>query len=316
MGRPRARAVAVRGAASLSRTIVYTRAMGASCPLCGHSDHRPGWAGETVFLNRSFSFRECLGCGSQFCEPMPDDKVLREMYGPAYAAAFGDDTGEDGESKQPELPLGWLERLGSGTFVDFGCGDGELLLRARELGWRAIGVEMDEDVAARVRARTGLEVTTDLAALGEGTVDVLHLGDVLEHMTDLERDLPRLIRAVHRDGYLMAQGPLEANASLFTWTIRAARAVRGARVRNTAPYHVTLATARGQRRLFARSGLHEVEFLLREVAWPAPDRWERAKRGGVRGMAQYSLRRASRLVSRLDPASFGNRYFFVGRRAD
>lgn len=287
---------------------------GPSCPLCGDVRSRDGWAGETVYAGRTFRFRECVGCGSQFCDPMPDADVLEQMYGSAYAAAFAGDAVDGDDSKQPELTLAWLARLGTGTFVDFGCGDGQLLVRARDLGWRAIGVELDAGVAANVRARTGIDVHTDLAALRDDSVDVLHLGDVLEHLTDLERDLPRMLRVLRPGAHLIAQGPLEANASLFTWAIRTARALRPDRPRDTAPYHVMLATAKGQRRLFARNGLSEVEFKLREVSWPAPRRLADAKRRGTRGVALYSLRRASFAASRTAQSILGNRYFYVGRR--
>ena len=89
-------------------------------------------------------------------------------------------------------------------------------MRARDLGWRAVGVELDAGAAGSVRARTGLDVRTDLATIVDATVDVLHLGDVIEHLTDLDRDLPRMLRVLRRGGHLIAQGLLEANASLFT----------------------------------------------------------------------------------------------------
>lgn len=245
---------------------------------------------------------------------MPDAEVLQVMYGPAYAAAFADGAA-DGEAKQPERTLRWLERLGSGTFVDYGCGDGSLLTAARDRGWRAVGVELDGEVAARVQAQTGLAVHTDLAPLGEGSVDALHLGDVIEHLTRLDEDLPRLLRVLKPGGHLIAQGPLEANACLFTWAIRAGRRLRGnGAARDTPPYHVLLATARGQRTLFARNRLEEVEFAVGEVAWPAPSHLAEARRGGARALTLYGLRRASQIVSRVAPSQMGNRYFFVGRR--
>lgn len=287
--------------------------MSAPCPLCGDRRSRIGWAGSTQYRGHSFTFRQCLGCGSQFCDPMPDAETLRLMYGSSYAEAFAGEPTDD-DSKQPAQTLEWLARLGRGTFVDFGCGDGSLLERARDLGWRAIGVELDEEVAARVRRRTGLDVFTDIDALAEGSVDALHLGDVIEHLTDPDRELPRILRVLKRDGHLIAQGPLEANASLFTWAIRAGRLLRRPPARDGAPYHVMLATAAGQRRLFERKGIREVAFTVREVAWPAASRWSDAARRGARGIALYGLRRVSRALSRIDSARLGNRYFFVGQR--
>lgn len=288
--------------------------MSSSCPLCGQSDSRNGWPGSTVFEDHSFAFRECVHCRSQFCEPMPDEEVLRLMYGPAYAQAFAGDLDVSGESKQPEKTLEWLQRLGRGTFVDFGCGDGSLLVRASQLGWRAVGVEMDPAVAARIRSRTGLQVTADLDELGEASVDALHLGDVIEHLTRPDRDCARLLRLIRPGGHFLAQGPLESNASLFTFAMKMSRMLRTPPPRSDAPYHVMLATAEGQRELFRRLGLEEVEFAMSEVWWPAPSDWSTARRNGRRGLALYSIRAASRALSKLAPSRLGNRYFYVGRR--
>lgn len=283
------------------------------CTMCGHGETRPGWVGTTHYFGRDYGYRQCCACGSLFCDPMPDGDTLREMYGPAYAVAFADLPG-DSDSKQPEKTLAWLSKLGGGTFVDYGCGDGSLLTGARDRGWRAVGVELDGEVAARVGARTGLTVLTDLASLSAGSVDALHLGDVIEHLTDLEHQLPSLLKLVKPGGYLLAQGPLEANANLFTWALRASRLVRRPPPRSEPPYHVLLATARGQRSLFRRHGLDELDFSVSEVAWPAPSRLAVAARGGARSLALYGLRLGSQLLSRLDGKRLGNRYFYVGRR--
>jgi SAM-dependent methyltransferase len=213
-----------------------------------------------------------------------------------------------------------LEALGAraATLLDYGCGAGGLIQAAAARGWRAVGVELDAGVAAAVRERTGLLVCTadDLPhVLAHAPVHALHLGDVVEHMTDPLGQLAAILGHVAPGGTVIAQGPLEAHPNLFDTAIRAARWVRRPQAQEFAPYHVLLATAEGQRRLFRRAGLQEVRFHLSEVDWPAPGRLRRSDWRCPRAVALFALRRVSRAVSRLRPRAWGNRYFYVGRTA-
>jgi len=113
-----------------------------------------------------------------------DAEDLASMYGTSYGSCSGPDTVAD--PKEPEWVLDWLERTPPGSFVDYGCGGGDLLVGATTRGWRALGVELAPDVVNETSRRTGLPVLTVEGALAKGAcADVLHLGDVLEHLTDL-----------------------------------------------------------------------------------------------------------------------------------
>src|SRR5438270_498816 len=99
------------------------------CPLCAEERTRVSPLGPVVYREAEYRYRECLSCGSLFCDPMPDGETLAHMYGPAYATSFADD-GCVQDPKEPQRALSWLKALGTGTFVDFGCGAGELLAQA------------------------------------------------------------------------------------------------------------------------------------------------------------------------------------------
>ena len=79
------------------------------------------------------------------------------------------------------------------------------------------------------------------------------------------------------------------------------------------PYHVTLSTTTGQRALFARHGLETVEYAMEETHWPAPSRLTIQDAKNPRAVGLFMIRKTSRIVSRLRPRAWGNRYFFVGR---
>ncbi len=58
--------------------------------------------------------------------------------------------------------------------------------------------------------------------------DVLHLGDVIEHMTKINEQMPEILKLIKPGGFLIAQGPLEANFNVFTLGIRLSRSFRSA----------------------------------------------------------------------------------------
>jgi SAM-dependent methyltransferase len=243
---------------------------------------------------------------------MPDEQTLREMYGPSYVMSFSPDPSID-DPKEPEKVLAWLAKSGKGTFIDYGCGKGELLNAAADLGWNVLGVEFDDEVALKLKQQTGLEVLTTRQALAsEAIADVLHLGDVVEHMTKINEQMPEVLKLIKPGGYLIAQGPLEGNLNVFTLGIRLSRSLRSANI-EMAPFHVMLATKKGQEECFRRFNLTQQEFSVTEVDWPAPSHLSSSDLLSPRLVGLFTLRRLSRLVSLVRPG-WCNRYFYIGRQ--
>lgn len=286
-----------------------------SCPLCDHQFSKLSWIGSTFYRGKEFTYVECLFCNSLYCDPMPDGETLSQMYGIDYGSSFADEASDD-NSRDGYRIIELLKEIERGVFVDYGCGAGSVLVEAARLNWRAVGVEFDEEVAAEAERKTGIEVLTPrrVEALNRLRADVLHLGDVIEHLTEMNRQMPGIVKLIKPGGLLVAQGPLEANLNVFTLMVRFARSLRPWRRTEMAPYHVLLATARGQRLLFQRLGLKEMEYVINEVTWPAPARLSLSDFRRPRSLGLYLLRLVSQMISGLGFAQMGNRYFYVGRR--
>jgi SAM-dependent methyltransferase len=286
-----------------------------ACPLCACDKHRKS-AFSAFYQEIEFRYVECVRCGSLYCTPMPVPEILQQMYGPDYESAFSEGTNANVEDpKEPHKCLEWLRNQRTGTFLDYGCGAGALLEEAAKVGWRPIGVELDSQVARRVEERTGFCVLTAEAADGSGghIADVLHLGDVLEHLTEMENQMPRILRLIKPGGLLLAQGPLEGNFNLFGACCGLSRRLRPWHRTEMAPYHVLLATSKGQRLLFQRFGLSELEYRLHEVAWPAPSKLTIEDIARPKRAILFALSRLSIGFSALNPNRWGNRYFYAGR---
>src|ERR1700726_4029272 len=118
-----------------------------ACPLCACDEHR-----ESVFSctyqEIEFRYVECELCKSLYCNPMPDTRMLQQMYGSTYESAFSENVnGNIEDPKEPHKCIEWLRNRPTGTFLDYGCGTGVLLEEAAKIGWRPVGVELDATVA-------------------------------------------------------------------------------------------------------------------------------------------------------------------------
>ena len=284
----------------------------ATCPLCGSNRTRLSGLGAIEYIGHVLRFLSCAACGSDYLNPMPTDAMLDVLYGHGYQSSFEADPAIE-DPKEPRLVRNWLARSQCGVFVDFGCGSGSMLAQAKALGWEAIGVERDAAVAATVARTTGARVVRRVEELGTSFADVLHLGDVIEHLTRLDEQVRPLVRLLKMNGTLLAQGPLEAEPSVFNSCVRVGRYLRGAPTSAAAPYHVILATSRGQRLFFQRLGLEEMAFRSWEVSWPAPSRLSPRDLLFPRRVALFGLRRVSQAVTTLYPKFGSNRFFYAGQ---
>ena len=245
---------------------------------------------------------------------MPGHQTLERMYDNEYVLAPETHEGPAAPS-DPGYVLQRLQATDKGVFIDYGCGRGDLIKAAQQLGWEVTGIEFKQSVADRVASMTRLPVVTPESFFSKPSrmpADVVHLGDVIEHLTNVDAQLPKILSLLRPGGRLIAQGPLEANASLFNALVRMSKSFKRPAPSNMPPYHVMLATRTGQKELFRRFGLRQEQFLLAEVSWPAPSTATSAITMGPRASAMFVARRLSQICSRLRPETLGNRYIYTG----
>lgn len=244
----------------------------ARCPLCNHSGKPLRAPFGSRWDGRQFDFVSCRGCGSKFRAPLPSAEDLRRMYArDAYHDAY-----------YPELtdvPKQSLEAVASfvkpgARLLDFGCGNGRFLRAANAAGYRSDGVELDRLAREQAAQNSGCDVHSleDIDNRGF-TYDVIHLGDVLEHLPDPVGVMRHLEGALAPDGVFLLEGPLEENRSLVNWSARAVRVLKTLLGRSTyalrAPTHLTRTTAASQKAFFRSSLSHDIlHFEVSEDGWP------------------------------------------------
>jgi SAM-dependent methyltransferase len=183
----------------------------AACPACGSP------ALSTFDLGRGNPLRRCEQCATVSA---PDYADPAEVYVDGYmfgeAGPFGLDV------RAPEFQrylirvaghrVRALERatkLRRGSLLDLGSGTGEVLLAARDRGWRARGVEPERTAAEMARER-GLDVTVSMledSALPERSFDVVCAYHVLEHQPDSRSFLRMMARWARPGGFVAIEVP-------------------------------------------------------------------------------------------------------------
>ena len=282
------------------------------CPLCSSSDSKQSWMGATRYGEIRYEYQECLRCGSMFVHPMPDEMTLARMYGEDYVQFLSSEEAHSGDEGTNSV-LDELDKYGKGNFLDYGCGGGHLLRESTARGWTCYGVDF---ARSATHAVTTYQIVGKLAAIPEEiSFDAIHLGDVIEHLPEPDRDLPELISRMKPHGIFVAQGPLEANFNMFLEGLRMKKLLKNTDS-TMPPYHVSLATGTGQRALFSRLGLKTIRFDVFETAHPAPESLSPKDLSDVRKTFLFALRKMSRTLSPLLNSSAGNRYFYVGERVD
>lgn len=102
------------------------------------------------------------------------------------------------------------KKPGISTILDIGCGSGLALCRAREAGWRVMGIEPDPNAALAATA-AGIEIIApDLADLPprfNGTFERILLNHVIEHVHDPLRMLRRCKDLLVPGGELWLETP-------------------------------------------------------------------------------------------------------------
>lgn len=152
----------------------------------------------------------------------------------------------------------WLPKPIEGQRVlDIGCGNGGFLLKARDAGWRVVGVDTDPNAVLTAR-KFGLSVyegTVDMLPKDIGLFDAVTLNHVIEHVHDPRELLCEIYRILKPNGVLYIATPniRSLGAKLFSKNWRGIET----------PRHLILFTINGLSDLVKECGFVDVQFKAR-----------------------------------------------------
>lgn len=182
-----------------------------TCYLCGGKElgMRPG----KVRDDPDLEVYECLSCGLVFLSSF--DHIHDRFYessgmhdGEVDIGSWAVETAWDDDRRFEFLKVLMENR----SVLDFGCGNGGFLLRARVSASRVAGIELEERLQPYFRekaltVRASMEDVTD-------AFDIITLFHVLEHIADPVNTLERLATRLTPGGSMIVEVPNASDALL------------------------------------------------------------------------------------------------------
>lgn len=179
------------------------------CAVCGGENFTffaQGYDYELGTCPNRWVFDQCGGCGHVFLNPRPTISALKAIY-PTHYYSYN-----MGSKINPWILRGkrWLDgkRLNAiiaafgktpRSYLDVGCGDGKYLEDMQSKGVSAsdlYGIELDEAAVQRAKAR-GYRVFNSSVdtcdAIPLGSIDVISLFHVIEHLPDPSQTVRKLV---------------------------------------------------------------------------------------------------------------------------
>ena len=178
-----------------------------ACPLCGGSDR------DTVFVKDGFSHVRCQTCLLMHVSPVAKDEVVEEFY--RSEASWTEVLENPVQLEFDRLKFHYgldiaLEHCPRPRrILDVGCGPGIFLDVARERGYDAVGVELNQKNVADMRAR-GIEVHDRLlqeVGFDDASFDIVALWEVLEHIVEPKPLLDEVRRITKPGGVVLILVP-------------------------------------------------------------------------------------------------------------
>ncbi|GAB3227071.1 class I SAM-dependent methyltransferase [Algoriphagus aestuariicola] len=187
------------------------------CPLCKSG----------LFLNYTeiidhavtkeiFVLCKCSNCQLLFTNPRP----VQEKIGPYYD--FPEYYSHEDKAKNITQ---WIyqkvrnysitkkitsieKMIPTGSLLDYGCGTGELLVAAKQRGWKIAGVEPNDKARKQASQKLNKKVKASIDELKKNSsFDVITLYHVLEHIHQLRKTVKKIVSHLKSDGYLLIAVP-------------------------------------------------------------------------------------------------------------
>jgi ubiquinone/menaquinone biosynthesis C-methylase UbiE len=221
----------------------------------------------------------CCECSHLYPNPMPFPvRGLGSLYTDTDVYFHGHDV-ERKKQASLEMLRGFTEMLGRrGRYLDVGCGRGEAVWAARELGWEYEGVDASPVYLDWGRENLGVEGrlgTIEDIQFPDAYFDVITMGGLIEHLYQPHQTLCEVWRvlrpggilwfdAPNEDGLYMQIGNLYMRLRQRDWVVNLAPTFP--------PYHVQGFNTRSVKRLLGRAGFELEKLEVSGSVWPPRER--------------------------------------------
>ncbi|MBV5304540.1 MAG: class I SAM-dependent methyltransferase [Chlorobium sp.] len=235
------------------------------------------WRGNSFYKKFNAEYAECLSCGTLVAlKPLSDDQLLvkndeSDFYGKKY---WLDHQKEDlgfpdiyarSRNDLTERNLHWLKvllkyKIPPSSVLELGCAHGSLVALLELAGFSASGVEMSPWVAEFGQKTFGISVQSGVVEslnILSGSLDVIALMDVLEHLPDPIATMSHCLKLLKPDGLLLIQTPQFKEKMNYDELFKTKSAFLG---QLKSDEHLFLFTEHSVAELFQRLGVNHLRF--------------------------------------------------------
>ena len=163
----------------------------------------------------------CVNCGLVYLNPMPTSEELKQYYEEDYDFILHRNSQhylKGSESIKREL-FEYEKYVKKGRLLDVGCGTGNYVFRAQELGWESYEIEISRIYSDFLRNELGLNVmnvSIEEVNFSSNYFDVVVLNHVLEHLFDPKNMLKKIYGFLKKGGILAIYIPNELESLYST----------------------------------------------------------------------------------------------------
>ena len=201
------------------------------CPNCQSRETVEWTKAHDRLLGRSaatFVYSRCHGCGILFQSRRPAESAISLFYPDDYAPYAGADRSPSRWKVIDHAALWATSKALSTTafeirmkefyaaldrkptVLDFGCGSGKFIDQARERGCETVGMDFSPVALAHVSSRghRALSISDlDWQAIADGSIGLIRMNHVVEHLYDPRRVLVLLFQKLAPDGVIHIATP-------------------------------------------------------------------------------------------------------------
>jgi SAM-dependent methyltransferase len=283
-----------------------------TCPFCKLPGNKESFPYFTNYKNINYRYVKCIKCEIVFVTPIPDIFILKMMYNNETYHKLNYSNIDYSDYIKSIERLNSIIGIKNYNILDYGCGTGNFLKVASFYGHTGIGVEFSDGAVKNFKNSSGCNIiNVEDFNLNYSKIkfDVVHLGDVLEHITNPKELLNSLIKKIDNDGYLYIEGPLERNASLVYYCTKLNNFIKKKIFKKYSndmpPFHIYLTNAKGQKKF-----LDNINYRLNLIYWNVHETgWPYKNNGFIRNLiAKFAI-----LISgkKFIISTFGNRFIAI-----
>jgi 2-polyprenyl-3-methyl-5-hydroxy-6-metoxy-1,4-benzoquinol methylase len=189
------------------------------CPVCDGKTFTPFLTCiDHTVSHETFALVKCDSCRLIITSPRPDNGTLGKYYiSDEYISHSNRSVTITDKAYKiaRNIALSWKVNLVSkhvngskgNNLLDYGCGTGEFLKRAQQVGYNVTGVEPSDLARTQALELTNAPVAASVDEITTGPFDAITLWHVLEHVPDLNGVLEQLKTRLRENGTIFIAVP-------------------------------------------------------------------------------------------------------------